>query len=537
MKFRHISLSIAFAFLALLAVPPETGAEPASPKAPAALCAKAEHVVLIVCDGLRPDSVTELNMPNLFQLAHEGVTFAHNHCVYPTSTEVNGTAFATGVFPEASGIIANREYRPGINPRHAVPTESREAIREGDKATGGKYIAVKTIAETVQAAGFPTAIAGTKGVALLHDRSETRVSEASRQSSLIISGRATPPLPPEVAGDLGAFPEVAFPNVGEDRWTTQALIQQAWKEAVPKFSLLWLSDPDYTQHSSAPGAAPALQALKSSDDNLGAVLAALDARGIRNKTDIFIVSDHGFSTIVNPPDMVEELRKAGFDAVREYSQAPTSGQILVVSLGGSVAFYVANHDSAVTGKLVDYLQRSPVTGVLFSREKVEGTFPLETVRVHSPGAPDLLVALRWHDLPNPYGVRGLILGGTGANAGRGMHASLSRYDLHNTLIAAGPDLKHGMVDPLPSGNTDVAPTILAILGIAPTAPMQGRILSEALNETVATTTPPPAAESTTLQASRKLDGATWNQHLVITKFGGTVYFEEGNGGLEIHDAK
>ena len=44
-------------------------------------------------------------------------------------------------------------------------------------------------------------------------------------------------------------------------------------------------------------AAVALDAIKSSDENLGRVLAALDRHHARETTDIFIVSDHGFSTI------------------------------------------------------------------------------------------------------------------------------------------------------------------------------------------------------------------------------------------------
>src|SRR5258708_5216122 len=64
--------------------------------------------------------------------------------------------------------------------------------------------------------------------------------------------------------------------------------------------------------------------------------------------------------------------------------------------------------------------------------------------------------------------------------GQGIHASLSHYDMHNTLIAAGPDIRAGWVDKLPSGNVDVAPTVLAILGIPASEPLDGRVLCEAL---------------------------------------------------------
>ena len=522
----------AITLLGLLIGSPPTRAADDTPAIASSPRGVAEHVVLIVCDGLRPDFVTAKNMPTLYRLSREGVFFAHNHCVYPSSTEVNGTAFATGVFPGTSGITANREYRPGINPRRAIPTESREAIRGGDKATGGKYIAVATMAEQIQAAGFTTVIAGTKPVALLHDRSENRTSEASKNSGVVVGGNAgTEELNRELATDEGPFPAVTFPNVGEDAWTMRALTRHLWKQRVPRFSLLWLSDPDFTQHNTAPGSPAALAGLKSSDDNIAAVLASLESRGLRAKTDVFIASDHGFSTLVNPPDLVEVLVKAGFSAVRDFTGAGASGRILVVSLGGSIMFYVREHDAAQIAKLVEFLQKSDFAGPIFTREKAEGAFTLDQVRAQSPDSPDVLMSLAWNATPNQFGAPGLILGGPGNNEGRGMHASLSKYDLHNTLIATGPDLMQGLVNELPSGNTDVAPTILALLGITPRQPMQGRVLAEALNgvQSCAAITPPT---QTVLKASHKLDSATWTQSLVITHFGGTVYFEEGTAKRE-----
>ena len=60
-----------------------------------------------------------------------------------------------------------------------------------------------------------------------------------------------------------------------------------------------------------------------------------------------------------------------------------------------------------------------------------------------------------------------------------MHGSFSPIDVHNLLLATGPDFRDAFVDTLPSGNVDVAPTIAKILGIElPQA--QGRPLLEAL---------------------------------------------------------
>jgi arylsulfatase A-like enzyme len=65
------------------------------------------------------------------------------------------------------------------------------------------------------------------------------------------------------------------------------------------------------------------------------------------------------------------------------------------------------------------------------------------------------------------------------NSYRGMHGSFSPIDVHNTLIAYGPDFREGLKDSLPTGNVDVAPTVAGILGLSwPRA--DGRPLLEAL---------------------------------------------------------
>src|SRR5215472_6493459 len=132
--------------------------------------ASEHHVVVVVWDGLRPDFVTEKDTPTLYKLSQQGVFFANHHASYPSSTEVNGAAIATGAYPDHSGIIGNREYRPDLNKAGEIKTEDFRLVARGDRLHAGKYLGVHTIAETLQAAGMETAVAGTKAVALFQDR-------------------------------------------------------------------------------------------------------------------------------------------------------------------------------------------------------------------------------------------------------------------------------------------------------------------------------------------------------------------------------
>jgi predicted AlkP superfamily pyrophosphatase or phosphodiesterase len=489
---------------------------------------KAEHVVIMVWDGLRPDFITEQYTPTLRRLANQGVFFNRHHPVYISSTEVNGTALITGACPAHSTIVANNEYRPDIDRHKPIGTQDFDAVELGDKITGGLYLATPTLTELVQASGQRTAIAGTKNVALLLDRSQQRQSAAARTSVNFFKGQVLPPaaMANLVAANGGnPFPaEITFPNVTQDAWTTTALTQGMWKNGVPKFSVLWMSDPDYTQHNSSPGSPAALGALASADKNLAALLKALDEKGVREKTDVVVVSDHGFSTIGQRLDLVQLLEQAGFKAARKFDK-PKRGEVLVVGLGGSVALYVVGHDKSVTRRLVEYLQGTDFAGVIFSRTSAKGTFPLSAVRLDSPGAPDLVVSLRWSGTTNEFNAPGVITY-DGGKKNKGAHGSLSPYDMHNSLVAAGPDFRSGLVNELPSGNLDLAPTIVWILGLKPPAKMDGRVLAETF------VNPPhaaPKAEEMTLDATRESAKFRWHQYLRQSRVGPVVYYDEGSG--------
>jgi len=493
----------------------------------------AEHIVVVVWDGLRPDLVTQTSTPVLFQLMREGVFFSRNHPVYPSST---------GDYPFHSGILGNRVYRPDLNPLDITATESLEAIQKGDQISGGKYLTAPTIEERLQALGFPTIVAGTKGVALLHDRGDKgpETSDAARHSVMLYQGMTVPAsaLDPIVAAQGAFSSKITFPNLMQDAWTTQAVVGTLWKDAVPKFTLLWLSDPDFTQHNSYPGADAALQALRSSDQNLSKVLDALDQRGLRALTDVIVVSDHGFSTVNQLVDVAALLQQRGFKAVRRYlpGTTPQSGDIFVAGNGGSVFFYVIGRDPEVTAKLVAFLQQSDFAGVVLTRDPYPGTFPLTRLNLDAPGAPDVVVAMRWTNDINHAGVAGMIASDLGRAAGQGNHTSLSRFDMHNTLIAAGPDFRKGWIDPLPTGNTDVAPTVAALLGVPNDPPMDGRVLAEAFRpgkgpDGKDLPAPElPKADVQRVTAAAPAGDGWWNQYLQVATVNGVVYFDEGNGG-------
>jgi arylsulfatase A-like enzyme len=112
------------------------------------------------------------------------------------------------------------------------------------------------------------------------------------------------------------------------------------------------------------------------------------------------------------------------------------------------------------------------------------------------------------------------------NARGGMHGTLSSLDLRNIAVAAGPDFRRGVTNPLPTGNVDIVPTFLWLMGIESPSPLDGRVMSEALS------IEGPALRSTELgrlEARAELPGGVWEQYLKFTEINGVRYLDEGNG--------
>jgi hypothetical protein len=140
--------------------------------------------------------------------------------------------------------------------------------------------------------------------------------------------------PPMTRGDHASA-------ITRDQWFTQLATAQALPAAKaasdrgkPAIVILWQHNPDLTQHLAGLGTQPALNALHAYDTNLASVRAAITALGIADRTDLVVVSDHGFATIKAMVPLARLLVAAGF------KKAIKSTEIVVSDDGGSDSIYV-----------------------------------------------------------------------------------------------------------------------------------------------------------------------------------------------------
>jgi arylsulfatase A-like enzyme len=350
--------------------------------------------------------------------------------------------------------------------------------------------------------------------------------------------------------------EAGSPYKGALSYLVDAYLDHVLAQKRPRLTVLWLRDPDTTEHNFGIGTPNWHDAVRANDRLLGLLVARLEALGKKATTDIIVVSDHGHSNVSGPQDLfplravgdgavagidphghsvsgmvriTDLLRRAGFTAFdglgctflpvamgirrddkpvyptltdsdgktcgkegQKYQVPPykVPGELpphaLVVAVnGGSDYIYVPDHDPALVAKTVAFLQSRAEVGAIFIDDRygaVRGTLPLSAIHARNAAGrnPDIIFSYDFDISATVEGVPGTEMAGVlGGNGYRGMHGSFSPMDVHNALVAAGPDFRVGWKDPLPTGNVDVAPTVARILGLAlPGA--QGRPLLEAM---------------------------------------------------------
>jgi arylsulfatase A-like enzyme len=322
----------------------------------------ATRTIIMVWDGLRPDSVNATDTPNLYALRQSGVNFSDNHSTYPTFTMMNSSSFATGSFPKTSGFYGNTFWTPPQSANNAIPagsgasgsaqdyqdpvfTEDYAVLTTLNDYYGGQLLLVKSLFATAQAAGLTTATIGKSGAAYLQDLGkggvfldENTVQPRSLVTELQGAGIALPANVvknyagadavtlaanngnPTARAGYVTFNTTAYdpngkvtiaardsadttqgaPEDAANKYMMSVYTQYILPQKKPMLSLIWFRTPDNVEHGYGPGSANMKAGLRSQDARLGELIAALRANGMDSSTNIVVVSDHGHSSVSGP---------------------------------------------------------------------------------------------------------------------------------------------------------------------------------------------------------------------------------------------
>jgi predicted AlkP superfamily pyrophosphatase or phosphodiesterase len=455
-------------------------------------------VVIAVFDGLRPDSVTAEDMPTLFRLRREGVSYRTSHSTFPTVTRVNGATLSTGTYPQRHGLVSNSMFVPAVNPTAPFSTGEWEQLAKLRDASHGRLLFTKTLAEILKAQGL-TFVAASSG---------------STGSAFVMN-----PLAPDGVGTLisaGFEPgkRVAFPDSVSEAilrrfgpapseegakgmdWTERVLREYVVPELHPDVLMDWLTETDGAQHAHGAGSPEGRAAARNSDRNLGLLLDTLAARGLTGRVNVIVTSDHGFSRHERAVNFTQALIRAGLKT------SPTSDDVVLASNSQAVLVHVKERNADRIRKIVAFLQSHEDVDVIFTRAAptqsrplvralpvhgwVPGTFALELAHAANDArGADILFSLRWSSAKNRFGVPGAQVVHSESREGAldgdaSGHGGLSPWTVNNTLILWGPSFKQGLELDAPAGTVDIAPTTLALLGVATDTEFDGRVLREAL---------------------------------------------------------
>ena len=420
--------------------------------------------VIVVFDGLRPDYVTGARMPMLHAFAQRGTASAAHHSLFPTVTRVNASALATGAGPGQHGILDNTIFLPLVDSTRGLNTSDGSAMAHADTVLGGTLLTLPTMPQLLSAAGRRVMIAsaGSSGSAYL-------LAGAGRAPTVNAEYTAPLALQSLAQAVLGDPPADDSPNLGLNARAVDALLRLGVDSLDVDVAYLWLSDPDHTVHGAGIGSAIGDSSIRAADREVGRMLRGLQQRGLSDKVDVFVVSDHGFST------------HAGRDAPITSVLAPLRDRITVA--GGAV--YVRRGGDTTRAAVVRTLQASPSVGAIFTgatEGRSAGTAGVEpgTLSFASIGwahvrSGDVLFSANWSHDGNAAGFRGRT-----EQAGTAGHGTTSPHDITATLIAAGPNIRRASRSAVPTSNADIAPTVLHLLRVPVPQSMTGRVMHEVL---------------------------------------------------------
>jgi predicted AlkP superfamily pyrophosphatase or phosphodiesterase len=217
-------------------------------------------VILVSFDGFRWDYLSKAPTPNLQRLITRGVRASSLIPSFPSKTFPNHYSIVTGLYPGHHGIVANNIFDPPTGRTFALA--KREEVRD-PMWWGGTPI--WTVIER----------AGKKSAPLFWPGSE--------------------------APHGGVMPTYWQPY--DDNRPANARVDQilSWLDQPsaqrPTFLSLYFEDTDSAGHQHGPESPEVHAAIMRDDGYIGRLVDGLTRRGIANRVNIIVVSDHGMVAV------------------------------------------------------------------------------------------------------------------------------------------------------------------------------------------------------------------------------------------------
>jgi predicted AlkP superfamily pyrophosphatase or phosphodiesterase len=405
---------------------------------------KVEHVVLVSIDGLRPEFYRgDYETPTLKEMARDGASADAVESVYPSVTYAAHATIVTGVRPWKHGIYGNTTWteRGSTRDWHWYARDLKARTLWQAARDKGLKVAITY---------WPVSVGAAADWVLGEIWDPDKTGTAER-----LQAAATPGLLVELSLALGVPRE----KIAEDKAAIDTFVSRAaayiFRRYKPDLQFVHLINVDEAQHQNGRDAPEVRDAVRRQDENLARIRKGIEDSGLKDKTLLVVVGDHGFTDVsrnINPNAL---LRDQGYIDLEE--EKVKSWRALARSSGGSAAIYVK--DPARVEEVAEAFRKaSTQRGEALYR--VVGRPELDTLGFN----PEAALAL---EPEQGWAFSGALAPGLvhGLPTVKGNHGQLpSRPELQTGFVAWGAGVRPGAV--LKKARLiDVAPTIAKVLGL------------------------------------------------------------------------
>ncbi len=416
------------------------------------------HLLCVSLDGLAAEDRAQAEaLPHLGRLLRDGASAGRVRAIYPTQTYPLHATVVTGVLPVIHGIPANTRFQPG-----------RE---RPDWFWHRRDVRAPTLYDLAREAGLRAALflwptAGGARVPYLLPEIEAAPWKVLRNGSpafllealLCCGGR----LRGTARGPLDDFTTAAAAHLIRTR--------------RPHLVMLHLLDFDHNRHLHGASSARAGAVLREEDARLGLLLGALEQAGIRERTTVAVLGDHGLVDVDRQVRLNAIFRREGLLEKRAPGRASPWLAWANTCEGSAQVRLRDRGDGALrrrVGGLLASLARDGGSGV-------QAVIGREEALAQGVGDLDFVVeARRGYAFSADAAGEPLEAGGR-HRAAHGYHPDSGYYN--SFFLLEGRGVRPGG-EPTAPRIADVGPTMAALLGLrlpAPADSAAGRPLTEML---------------------------------------------------------
>jgi predicted AlkP superfamily pyrophosphatase or phosphodiesterase len=439
----------------------------------------AKYLVLVSIDACRPDYFPLATIPNITKLMNEGASY-NNAWVgqLRNNTPPGHTTMATGSFPRNDGILCFG-WRDPIANKGGLPTSwekvtagemTRLIAESGTTSIGTLYKKAhpqaKVAAISCEKYYAATGLGAESADYILFNQSQTPGRNLSPTG---VKGH----LAPDVIMNDQQLRRTKTDNWDGDTWAVD-LALKILEHEKPEIMFINLPWTDEAGHATGGITAPQVmgRAVSNADRQIGRLIDAYKNAGIYDKTLFVITADHGMTPSSH------SISQSAINSI--IAQSGTSGN-------EANEFYLNNPGKAaeVAENIVKanipgiqgayYCQKSSDGGYVYlpslTTEKniagdLDKCYRYLTSTYASEKSPDvfLIIAENWRQDSTTF---------------KGSHDTVTWLTQHIPLIISGPGVRKGVVLDSPARLVDIAPTVLALMGIEPEH-MDGIILADAI---------------------------------------------------------